>query len=461
MRTTTVHRTFRMLESALKTLDAHIDNESVEAIGIMINRAMLSSQRSFHTPEHVFDLAAGKEYDPVWVLAALFHDIVYSQVDMGLDRDIAHILEPYLESAGDLYRTKAAPKSRICGYSIVLAVFGIGPGTVLNPQDGANEFLSALTMVLSLEKFLDPKWLIQVAACIELTIPFRKPDTLGRSVADRLYARLKEFNTELHPPLSPEVLTKAVERAVAFANRDVENFAETEVGSFLENTWKLLPESNPELRTVGVYTLGSYRQAIQKMHVFMSRLDPALVFGAFGSEPSPSRLEDLKTRAGRNITIATQYLSYKLLAVSLLEALARASGGDVPAAYFVGNIDTENDDASLIKFLPDSGSCHDEHIEPELFALLAQGRASDSLFDLNRSPLACYLYCQLDNEAYESSMAHALLYCSGKLSDTDYLGKLPSAVVSAVATAVSRIAYTRQARIQDLLTRLPTSGKTK
>jgi len=454
MRATTVHRTIHLLKSALVGLNATIDEHQLEAIGIMINRAMLNSQRSFHTPEHIFALLAGKEDDPVAVLAALFHDIVYCQVDQGLDGQIRTLIQPYLEPAGEGYRIKSTALAESGSLQLSMAIFGFGPGQMLKPFEGANEFLSTLTMLMSLEKCLDPRSLVQAAACIELTIPFRTNDAQGKTPPARLLERLQLVNKTLQPAFSGSELNQIVERAVGFANSDVENFAEADVGKFLDNTWKLLPETNPELRVIGVYTLSSYRSAIMKMSAFMNNLDPALVFGRHGSIPTLARYEELTSRASRNITTARNYLGYKLLAAAMLEALAKASGGDAPVAYFVGNIDSDADEVSLATYLPDNGSCSEEHAETELFSLLAQGRSSNIFFDLNRSPLACYLFCQLDDAAYRHNQELTWKYCTGDLEAYTYLEQLPASLVTAIAQAVGQVAFTRKDSLHTLIKEL-------
>ncbi len=51
----------------------------LEALGIMVHEAMTVQGRSFHTPEHIFNLADAT--NPVQALAALFHDVVYYEID--------------------------------------------------------------------------------------------------------------------------------------------------------------------------------------------------------------------------------------------------------------------------------------------------------------------------------------------------------------------------------------------
>ncbi len=52
----TIHRTIALLHDALRALHAQMPLPEVERVAVMINQAMTAGARSFHTPEHVFDL---------------------------------------------------------------------------------------------------------------------------------------------------------------------------------------------------------------------------------------------------------------------------------------------------------------------------------------------------------------------------------------------------------------------
>ncbi|MDA3951791.1 MAG: hypothetical protein PF508_21470 [Spirochaeta sp.] len=173
----TVHRTIGLLHGALTRLNADLDNQRIEEIGVMVHRAMSTQQRSFHTPEHIFDLSIPDE--PHTTLAAIFHDIVYYQVDNGFLPEIAEILAPYVEVRdGAVYtRRDIAPTDR--AFHGCAAVFGFVPDQHLPPFGGLNEFLSALLMDVLLEGTVDDVDLMIATACIEETIPFRGPDDAG------------------------------------------------------------------------------------------------------------------------------------------------------------------------------------------------------------------------------------------------------------------------------------------
>src|SRR6202012_3888745 len=80
-------------------------------------------------------------------------------------------------------------------------------------------------------------------------------------------------------------LDDTLRRAVRVGNRDVENFAENDPARFLDNTWKLLPESNPALHSPMVYTVRDYRIALQKMEAFLAWLPAERVFHTWAEGP--------------------------------------------------------------------------------------------------------------------------------------------------------------------------------
>ena len=195
----TIHRSIHLLAAALEDLGAQAPLPEVERIAIMINEAMTAGGRSFHTPEHVFALVdAG---NPHTTLAALFHDLVYYQVDEGFTPQIAEAVQASLE-ARDGQLSLRAGDERDRGLAICRGVFGFRADQVLSPFGGMNEFLSALVMHRRLSGLLRERDLVPATACIEATIPFRKPDAAGRTPAEFLEERLRAASDELGLALS-------------------------------------------------------------------------------------------------------------------------------------------------------------------------------------------------------------------------------------------------------------------
>ncbi len=66
----TIQKTISLFRDAFDGLGVDISLLRLEALGIMVHEAMTVQGRSFHTPEHIFNLADAT--NPVQALAALF-----------------------------------------------------------------------------------------------------------------------------------------------------------------------------------------------------------------------------------------------------------------------------------------------------------------------------------------------------------------------------------------------------
>jgi hypothetical protein len=445
----TIHRSITLLRSALDELGAPMPLPEVERVAIMINEAMSAEARSFHTPAHVFNLV--DPGNPHTTLAALFHDLVYYQVDHGLNPRIAESVESSIEHRDGALWLRPIVENGDLQLSLALTVFGLSPGQRLDPYGGMNEFLSALVMLRRLGSAVKGGDLALTAGCIEQTIPFRGPDARGRSPAERLEERLAKANRELHLGLSEEELREGARWSVGFANRDVANFAEVDIGRFLDNTWKLLPESNPALRTQGVYSIRSYRAALQGMEGFLRGLDPRTIFARHRGTPSAAEHARMQKRAERNVSVARDYLGVKLLAAAVLEALAELSGGDAPVSYFMGEIEVKAKGSRLEDYLPrrrpaaKSGAASRSHqLDPLLHDLLAKGRASASLFDLQNSPLALFIAESVGAASVAALLAEARQMFAGKTSPRAFLQGFPGGVAAAIAEGCARMAFARR-----------------
>ncbi len=438
----TIQQTIILLEEALLGLDVRMPLIELEDIGIMIHEAMTVQARSFHTPAHIFELADAT--NPIQALAALFHDVVYYQVDEGFTPEIADVLMPYIEIDGERIRVKATDVYEDTAFRITLDVFDFELGQMLPAQKGQNEFLSALLMNQLLVDRVHPSDLAKATACIEATIPFRSDNARGESPADLLEQRLLELNRQLVLGMRLEDIYDGVRWAVAFSNRDVDNFSERDTGSFLDNTWKLLPETNPSLRMRGIYTIGNYRRALEKMEAFLRQLDPETIFNEYRGEPPPGEYQRMVALAHRNVTTARQYLGIKLMAAAVLEALGDITGGDAPVALFMGAIDREEDAPRLEDFLPQVRTDTSVDELSTLFGLLAFGRASSSSFDLQNSPLALFIYKKLGWDRIQHLLGRAKMMFQGELSAAGFLAELPPDMVIAITQACAKMASTRR-----------------
>jgi hypothetical protein len=410
---------------------------------VLIHKAMTVQTRNYHNLGHVFNLI--DEENPIQTLAALYHDIVYYQVDLGFLPQIHSMISPYVleESGSFLLVQSPLPNDKL--YTLTLAVFGAQPGQSLSPANGLNEFLSALVMNKKLGWILPEKDLLKVTLCIEATIPFRGPTANGEDYSYTLERRTL-LAAEIHGILIDQAeIEQAVKLAVKFANRDVENFAELDVSYFLDTTWKLLPELNVPLRSSDVYTIREYRQALQGMENFLTYLCPEVVFHHYRGVPADEAYKQMVQRAGKNIETAREYLRVKLVAQAILEALAELTGGDAPLTLFMGDLPHEGARPQRLEhYLPDTPIPGWVDADAAVYKLLAAGRRGELGFDLKTAPTSLFLYKQLKPEAITRLLDLARLMFTNRLSAGEFLMQVEPAVRVAIARACAEMVYTRR-----------------
>jgi len=438
-----VHEIVNALWRALHDLGSTAPTPEIERWGFSIHAALSAAGREFHNHDHVVDLLS--DGDPLEMIAALYHDAVYFQVDQGPPRSMRAEITGVLAQGADGWRVLPAAAAPVP--ADVLAVFDRKVGDVVTPTTGLNEFASALVASIQLQNALDREQRIAVAACIEQTIPFR--DDPVPDLAKRIGA--------LGVPASR--LEVMVQRAVRVGNRDVENFADNDAARFLDNTWKLLPESNPALHAPMVYTISDYRMALQKMEAFLAWLPAERVFHSWGGEPKAEIHARRVARTTGNLELAVRYLRAKLYSISLVEAIAEVTGGDVPIDYFMGGLKaTQLTRASqgpvkrIEQYLPQLANARD--LDPPLHRLLAEGRATESSFDTGPSPLGAFLHATVGEGEVMKGVELAKKWWAGGTDAATFLATQPARPVAAIARAAGNIIETRRDRLFALAERL-------
>ncbi len=429
-----LHQIIDGLGRALLELGAHPVALELERWAFAIHGALSAPGREFHDHEHVGALAISAG-DPLGVIAALYHDAVYFQIDQGPPATMRAELEQVLVRDAQGWRVKPPPTAATAD---VLAVFGRVPGELVSPATGLNELASALVVALHLGGTVGRWPLVTVAMSIEQTIPFRVDPV------PVLHARVAALGVPAGE------LAAMVRQAVRFGNCDVENFAIADPGQFLDSTWKLLPESNPSLQAPTVYSVRDYRVALEKMEGFLAGLPAARVFHAWDGEPAPAVHAAWVAQAAANLALAIRYLRVKLYAIAIVEALCDVTGGQVPLDYFMGGLAPGDapDPDRIEAFLPavERGA----HLDPVLDSLLTAGRASESSFDAGPSPLAALLYATCTGEALERGLAQARTVWTGQLGAREFLGAQPAAPVASIARAAAAVVETRAAALRAL-----------
>ena len=275
---------------------------------LLIVGSMAHEHRVYHRFHHIIDVVDGlerkKQADPITVLAALFHDVVYAHVDGALSNDQSRILTMergtiiqntptgYQLAPGD-----AAEQDTLL--QMVASIFGVTEGQTLS-----NEFLSAVVAVRQLESALPRSTLARIAACIEATIPFRN------DMAQRLYQNLRHANEQFQLNLSELELVRTVQQAVQLANEDVANFA-YDFDSFIGQTMSLLPETNPALRSISPSAL-DWIVALEKMSKFFDFLQSQRIFHQFQNVPLTAELVRQQQAAATNMAEARIYLQTQM-----------------------------------------------------------------------------------------------------------------------------------------------------
>lgn len=412
----------------------------------LIVQTMTGRWRYFHSIEHI--LAVGGSTDAIEILAALFHDIVYVQVDGSVQFNLTQYLAPFIEEDREkLYVRKQTELPDDAMFDMVAAVFSCIPGSELSPFAGQNEFLSAVVAAKVLEPFFSPALIVQIAACIEATIPFRSKSESGLSPSDLLYQRLHLINHQFYLQLTDEEIVQTVKRSVRVSNRDVGGFAHPSSAVFLANTWSLMPETNHNLQKSGSYTVRDYRIAIQKMWGFMNFLKPELIFRQFQGEPDDQTYQDLVERAEINLEVSRLYLQSKLVANAILEALSLRLGQDVSLAIMMGELP---DSGFALGRLGDSfPSLLNPYqpatdIEKEVWQLLAIGRCDTTNYDLKTSPLTAFVVEYIGFDGIQQLWQRSQEFFQGIIASEEFLTSCNTNMVRIIINEVANLLENRK-----------------
>lgn len=419
---------------AIERLGIEADPARLSRVAELIVQTMTGPWRYFHTPDHLFEV--GGQDDAIEGLAALFHDIVYVQVDRGIHFNLACFLAPFIEQDEDRLRIRAAAElpTGAPEVALIFDLFAVAPGQVLSPFGGQNELLSAIVAVQVMRPWLPPWVLAQIATCIEATIPFRRPSEQGATPSERLCERLRAANARFGLELGEAEILETVMRSVRLSNRDVGGFGDTSA-RFLDNTWSLLPETNPHFENPNSYTAREYRTSLQKTAAFLESLDPQVIFRRFHGEPDEETYGQLVGRARHNLAVGRLYLGSKLVAMAFLEALSHRLGPDVPLTLMLGQLPTSGELAArLADRLPESRRPYTPGsvVEAEVFNLLDKGRTRESEYDLRNSPMSVLLVRAIGFDGILRELTRAHAFFAGTMAPEDFLAGGPEGVITAL-----------------------------
>ena len=437
------------LTKAIADLQGQADQEQLTKISNLIIQTMTGPWRSFHTPNHIFEVGAGG--DAIEVISALFHDLVYVQVDQGISVNISRYISPYIkEDREQLVILELPELQEDIVFNMVLMLFGFSHGQALLPMSGQNEFLSALIAGKALEPILPLDQLTEIAACIEATIPFRPQPISGLTSSDLLFGRLVNANEEFELGWDDDQIAEIVKRSVRLSNRDVENFASTNSSHFLNNTWNLIPETNHDLKNVNSYTVHGYRISMQKMEGFMNFLAPEIVFRRYRNEPDEKSYYKLLAQTKQNLEVSRLYLGTKLTSIAILEALSFRIGDDIPLSTMMGELPREDKlVVGLEQFLPEIEEPFKPNspIEAEVLELLDKGRTVDSSYDVKNSPVATFMVKSIGFPEMQRMLQLSKEFFKGNLTHEQLIASCDPYVIKTIRNAVLQLFDSRKSAL--------------
>ena len=437
------------LSKAITDLQGQVDNEQLTKISNLIIKTMTGPWRSFHTPNHIFEVGAGG--DAIEVISALFHDLVYVQVDQGISVNISRYIAPYIkEDREQLVILEPPELQEDVIFQIVLMLFGFSHGQALLPMSGQNEFLSALIAGKALENTLPFRRLTEIIACIEATIPFRSQSSSGLTSSELLFGRLANVNEVFQLGWDENEIAEIVKRTVRLSNRDVVNFASPNSSHFLNNTWNLIPETNHDLKNVNSYTVHGYRVSMQKMEGFMNYLSPEIVFRRYRNEPDEKSYYKLLARTKQNLEVSRLYLGAKLTSIAILEALSFRIGDDIPLSTMMGELPREDKPViGLEQFLPEIADPFPPStpIEAEVLRLLEKGRTVDSSYDIKNSPVTTFMVKAIGFAEMQRILGLSKEFFEGNLTHEQLIANCDNYVIETIKNAVVQLFDSRKAAL--------------
>lgn len=426
----------------------------------LILPCMAGTHRFFHNFEHL--VAVGGQNDSIEMLAGAFHDLVYVHVDTGIPFNLTSFLNHVIQQIDGewVLRSQLPQKPEI---HWLLKLFGLQPGQTLSRLQGQNEFLSALVAVQVLAPILSAEHRLAIATCIEATIPFRI-NKGSQGLPEVMLMRLRSIVKDYGLSLTEAQLVGIVRRSVRVANRDVASFAQPTAVGFLADTWNLLPENNHQFSPQGLYRVQDYRRSIEKTERFFRTVSPNSIFRQFRGVPPAEVYQQWQEQANQNLSVGRLYLSCKLVAIALLEALSEPLGEQTTIAMMMGGLpragrssrgsaDAIHHDGPdtlrlrLEDFLPPShwAGVALSDVEKEVWQLLTEGRAeSNHQGDLLNSPLAAFIVQCHGFTGIPPLRRRAKAWLGGSFSTSDFLGNFDPQFMALLLEAIQRLWEQRQ-----------------
>ncbi len=443
---------FSMFESSFRELGCEISDLDIERLTVEIVRAMGSEQRDYHKPEHSLDVS--KNNKPIPRIAGIFHDSVYVQVDPSWRINFKEHLNNFIPTEDFRLNAKAGfeAESSVLRKAIII-LFGMEQTSAVIPGKGINEVLSTLVMEHMLSKHLTSKEILSIAACIEATIPFRKIDADGKTSSDRLKVRLDKAGELIKVKFTDNEKNEIVEWCKEVVEHDLASFASFRLNTFISNTWNVMNENNPALRNTFFY-VSEYRKAVYGVIPFLNSLDPEQMF--WSSKDSLALdvfTREMLARTYKNLKWGVEYLKVVGLSLSIIEAVAMETGGDLPYETLVGPTrkSREHMPISIGAFLPSTDYRNFSEGEKEVFLVLKNGRELRARFDRKECPLGAFLYQNLSSVELDMLYGKAMDFHNHKFSTKEFLLCFRESMLTDIVKALSQSSLIRSISMHNML----------
>ena len=280
------------------------------------------------------------------LLAGFFHDQEYVHVDGKITPAGEELLGPVVIDNKGTY-TIAPDAASNPAVQMVMEVFGFEAGATLSPFAGMNEFLSAVSAAIKLEKSgLNKKDILSVVASIEATVPFK-----GENRMEELRTRIEAVIGDssafgIDSKDSTRIVDAIVANATLLANRDVvgllwgikpgDDITADHIRSIMVGTERMHSEEVPQLRVnvAGAYPPKALLTAVNKQY--------GLFAGILG-ENSPSRIMhsvEIKS-AGKHYPPQEEVAQYEALGSEVAKYMAVVMKSRVAAMAIVNALAEE------------------------------------------------------------------------------------------------------------------------
>jgi hypothetical protein len=336
----------------------------------------------------------------------------------------------------------------------VANIFGFKPGDSLEAlrgrYAGIDIFLSTICAVRLLSVLSLPH-VARLATLLEATILFRPSGKI-----DELFKSLQCCDQEFQLGFQEEELIHTFQEAVDMHNRVSGNVATEDLAEFLDHLWRVMPETDEELRKSSLHTVQDFYNAIRGTLEWVQSFDLSNLFANFGGIPSEQELHEFQKYAARNVAIGSLYLQVRVFAVAIVAAFATLTGGDAPRCFFFGDLPFRQDSERLGDGLETNPTTSTEegHLNKQVFDILRGELMSETGFDTRNAPLAAFVYQQLGTEVVSLEKEHHQHSPWTQETSLRLLKALPYDLVCTVGREIGRIAIPRQKAIERVLQEL-------